>query len=79
MSGRGAHSCSNDAAYERQVLTSDIGLFRDKPLALYVFSKSDKTISNVLSRTDSGNTMANDLLMNMTSEFHSFGISETSN
>ncbi|TPX67501.1 hypothetical protein SpCBS45565_g03746 [Spizellomyces sp. 'palustris'] len=38
---------------------------RDKPLALYVFSKSDKTISTVLSKTDSGNTIVNDLFMNM--------------
>ncbi|KAJ3016549.1 aldehyde dehydrogenase 3, member A2 [Thoreauomyces humboldtii] len=39
---------------------------REKPLALYVFSKSRKTVDHVLARTDSGNTVVNDLLMNMT-------------
>ncbi|KAJ3157909.1 Aldehyde dehydrogenase, dimeric NADP-preferring [Geranomyces variabilis] len=39
---------------------------REKPLALYVFSKNQKVVDDVLARTDSGNAVVNDLLMNMT-------------
>ncbi|KAI9100530.1 Aldehyde/histidinol dehydrogenase [Phlyctochytrium arcticum] len=38
---------------------------RDKPLALYVFSKSQTVIDKVLANTDSGSVLANDLFMNM--------------
>ncbi|KAJ3151398.1 Aldehyde dehydrogenase, dimeric NADP-preferring [Geranomyces michiganensis] len=38
---------------------------REKPLALYVFSKNQKHIDTILAQTDSGNAVVNDLLMNM--------------
>jgi len=39
---------------------------RDKPLALYVFSKDKKVIEKVLSNTTSGGAVANDTLMHAT-------------
>ncbi|KAJ3158879.1 Aldehyde dehydrogenase, dimeric NADP-preferring [Geranomyces michiganensis] len=38
---------------------------REKPLALYVFSKNQKHVDAVLEQTDSGNAVVNDLMMNM--------------
>ena len=38
-------------------------LHREKPLALYVFSKDDKTIDRFVAETSSGAVCANDTLM----------------
>ncbi|TPX57345.1 hypothetical protein PhCBS80983_g03917 [Powellomyces hirtus] len=46
---------------------------RDKPLALYVFSNDKRVVKKVLERTDSGNAIINDLMMNMTMSVLPFG------
>ncbi|KAJ3059469.1 Aldehyde dehydrogenase, dimeric NADP-preferring, partial [Quaeritorhiza haematococci] len=46
---------------------------RDKPLAMYVFSRDRKVNEYVIERTSSGAVLANDLLMNMTVEALPFG------
>lgn len=45
----------------------------EKPLSLYVFSKNDDTINNVLSNTSSGGACVNDVVLQFFSPFLPFG------
>lgn len=49
-----------------------------KPLALYIFSKSDKQIETILKSTSSGGTCVNDVLLHYTNPHLSFGGVNTS-
>jgi hypothetical protein len=40
-----------------------VWLYREKPLALYVFSKDKKSIDRILGETSSGGVTVNDTLM----------------
>jgi len=46
---------------------------RDKPLALYVFSKNKEVVDKILNRTSSGGTTVNDTLMHITVDTLPFG------